>query len=121
MSPETALEKAFAIVAIGGNAKGEAYEALEAAEAGKHAEARQILAQADKDLIEAHNIQTEFIQRAAAGEEIPLSMIFVHAQDHLMCALEAHSLITHLVAQQERIDALETRLAALEEASHGQA
>lgn len=99
MNQETALEKAFAIVAIGGNAKGEAYEAL---------------AQAEQDLVDAHNIQTEFIQRSAAGEDIPLSMIFVHAQDHLMCALEAQSLIGHLVAQAKRIDALERRVEALE-------
>ena len=119
MNQETALEKAFAIVAIGGNAKGEAYEALAAAEEGRFDEADKVLKDAERDLVEAHNIQTEFIQRAAAGEEIPLSMIFVHAQDHLMCALEAQSLIGHMVAQAKRIDALERRLEALEERIDG--
>ena len=114
MNQETALEKAFAIVAIGGNAKGEAYEALAAAEEGRFDEADKALAQAEQDLVDAHNIQTEFIQRSAAGEDMPLSMIFVHAQDHLMCALEAQSLIGHLVAQAKRIDALERRVEALE-------
>lgn len=114
MNQETALEKAFAIVAIGGNAKGEAYEALAAAEEGRLDEAEEGLGRAERDLLEAHNIQTEFIQRSAAGEDIPLSMIFVHALDHLMCALEAQSLIGHLVAQAKRIDALERRVEALE-------
>ena len=105
MNQETALEKAFAIVAIGGNAKGEAYEALAAAEEGRFDEADKALAQAEQDLVDAHNIQTEFIL---------LSMIFVHAPDHLRCALEAQSLIGHLVAQAKRIDALERRVEALE-------
>lgn len=117
MNQETALEKAFAIVAIGGNAKGEAYEALTAAEEGRLDEAEEGLGRAERDLLEAHNIQTEFIQRAAAGEEVPLSMIFVHAQDHLMCALEAQSLISHMVGLTRRIDALEHRVAELEEGS----
>lgn len=119
MNQETALEKAFAIVAIGGNAKGEAYEALAAAEEGRIDEAVEALEHAERDLLEAHNIQTEFIQRAAAGEEVPLSMIFVHAQDHLMCALEAQSLISHMVGQARRIDDLERRLAELE-GRHGE-
>ena len=44
-----------------------------------------------------------------AGEDIPLDMIFVHAQDHLMCAIEAESLITHLVAMEKRLWGLEHR------------
>lgn len=118
MDRETCLEKSFEIVAVGGNAKGMAYEALEVAEAGDFAQARELLGASERDLVEAHKIQTQFIQKSAAGEDIPIDMIFINAQDHLMCALEAQSLIGHLIALQEQVTKLEKRLEELEGASH---
>lgn len=109
MEKGEALNKAFEMIAIGGDAKGCAYEALEAAEVGDFDKAERLLESAEGSLVAAHAIQTEFITLAARGEDIPLDMIFVHAQDHLMCAIEAESLITHLVAMEKRLWGLEHR------------
>lgn len=111
MEREDAINKAFEIIAIGGDAKGMAYEALEHAERGEFDEAEKLIEESEQSLLEAHHIQTDLISRTARGEDIPIDMLFVHGQDHLMCAIEAQSLIKHLVAQSRRIAALESKLA----------
>lgn len=94
----------FEIISQGGNAKGLAYEALKAAENGDYEKADELLKEADKCLLEVHNIQTELIQAEARGENTKVSLLFVHAQDHLMTAIEAKSLIEHIIKLHKKID-----------------
>ena len=79
----------FDIVNSAGTAKGLAYEAL--------GEAEKLLKEADKSLLAAHNIQTEIIQAETSGDNMEVSVLFVHAQDHLMTAVEAKSLIECMI------------------------
>ncbi|MDO5089049.1 MAG: PTS lactose/cellobiose transporter subunit IIA [Leptotrichiaceae bacterium] len=99
----------FDIVNSAGTAKGLAYEALNEAEKGNWNEAENLLKEADQSLLEAHNIQTEIIQAETAGDNIDVSVLFVHAQDHLMTAVEAKSLIECMIKMYKRIDRLEKR------------
>lgn len=96
----------FEIINHGGTAKGLAYEALEAAEKGDYETAEKLLKEADESLVAAHKIQTEMIQAEAAGQKHEVSVLFVHAQDHLMTAIEAKSLIEYLIKMHKKIDAL---------------
>ncbi len=48
---------------------------------------KKFLVEAEKELGNAHRIQTDIIQKEAAGEKIDISVLFVHAQDHLMTAM----------------------------------
>lgn len=50
----------------------------------KFDEAEQMLEEATKDIVKAHNNQTETIQKQAAGEDTEYSLLFIHAQDTLM-------------------------------------
>ncbi len=111
MEREDAINKAFEMIAIGGDAKGMAYEALELAEKGQFEEADKLVKDSEQSLLEAHHIQTDLISRTARGEDIPIDMLFVHGQDHLMCAIEAQSLIKHLIGLSKRIAELEAKLA----------
>ena len=77
----------FDIVNSAGTAKGLAYEALGEAEKGNYEEAEKLLKEADKSLLAAHNIQTEIIQAETSGDNMEVSVLFVHAQDHLMTTM----------------------------------
>ena len=94
----------FEIINHGGTAKGMAYEALQAAEKGDFEEAEHLLKEADKELLEAHHIQSKIIQEEAAGNKSEVSVLFVHAQDHLMTAIEAKSLIECMIRLYKRLD-----------------
>ena len=87
----------FEIISTGGTAKGLAYEALKAAENGDFEEAERLLKEADEYLNQAHKVQTDIIQAEARGEHTEVSVLFVHAQDHLMTAIEARNLIEQMI------------------------
>ena len=94
----------FELISRGGTAKGMAYEALAAAELGNYEEAESLLKQADEELLAIHNVQTSLIQSEAAGDKNEVSILFVHAQDHLMTAIEAKNLIECMIKMHKKID-----------------
>ena len=94
----------FEIISTGGTAKGLAYEALAAAENGDFEEAEKLLKEADEALNQAHKVQTDIIQAEARGENTEVSVLFVHAQDHLMTAIEARNLIEKMIKMYKIID-----------------
>lgn len=93
----------FEIISHAGTAKGLAYEALEAAEEGDFDKAERLLKEADEALLGAHHVQTSLIQKEAAGEKTEISMLFVHAQDHLMTSIEAKNLIEHIIKLHKKL------------------
>lgn len=93
----------FEIISQGGTAKGLAYEALEAAENEDFEKSQELLKEADECLKEAHKIQTDIIQAEARGEKTEVSVLFVHAQDHLMTAIEAKTLIEHIIKLHKKL------------------
>ncbi|GAA0591878.1 PTS lactose/cellobiose transporter subunit IIA [Virgibacillus siamensis] len=74
------------IIMHSGDAKSNAMEAIQHAKANEMKKAEQLLEQAEKELLEAHGEQTGLIQKEARGEKTELSLLLVHAQDHLMTA-----------------------------------
>ena len=56
-------------------------------EAGDIEKAEESLENAKEAVNEAHHSQTEMIQAEIRGEKAPLSLLMVHAQDHLMTSL----------------------------------
>lgn len=87
----------FHIILHAGNAKSNCFEALSAARGGNFSEAERLLELAKKELLEAHNVQTGMLQKEAAGAEQQLSLLLVHAEDHLMNALLAKDLIEEMI------------------------
>lgn len=94
----------FEIISQGGNAKGLAYEALAVVEKGDYEKADELLKEADECLLEVHKVQTSLIQAEARGERTEVSLLLVHAQDHLMTAIEAKTLIEHIIKLHKKID-----------------
>ena len=75
------------LIMYGGEAKSSAVEAIRAAKAGDFEKACERIEAASKSIIEAHHSQTELLTKAANGEDVPVSIYMVHAQDHLMTGI----------------------------------
>ncbi|MFZ2424985.1 MAG: PTS lactose/cellobiose transporter subunit IIA, partial [Trichococcus flocculiformis] len=78
------LDVIMQLIMHGGDAKGNAIEAIEAAKAGDFALANEKLSESEKALVEAHHAQTGLLTQEASGDAVELSLLMVHGQDHLM-------------------------------------
>lgn len=94
---EKSVQTSFEIIAMSGDARSKAYEALGYAKQGNFEQANSTMAEAQEVSNKAHAIQTELITQAARGEEIPLDILLVHSQDHLMTSILAIELIQELI------------------------
>ncbi|MBA4543174.1 MULTISPECIES: PTS lactose/cellobiose transporter subunit IIA [Thermoactinomyces] len=94
---ENAEKVIFQIIIHGGNGRSCAMEAIAAAKQGRFSEAREKLQQAGEELNQAHHIQTSLIQEEVKGVKREISLLMVHAQDHLMNAITVKDLATELV------------------------
>lgn len=99
----------FSIIIHGGNARAKAYDALKFAQNGDFAKAQEALNESEEELRLAHNIQTDIIQKEAGGTKVEVTVLFVHAQDHLMTAVSEKGLIENMIELYKRIEKLEKR------------
>ena len=90
-------ENVFPIIGLTGESKSLAYEALRLAKENKFEEAYKKMEEADKIILQAHEYQTNLITREADGEKFNITMLFVHAQDHLMTAMSEKNLIKEII------------------------
>src|SRR5699024_4507265 len=97
----------FSTISNGGDAKAMAYEALQLAHSNKFKEAESKLKKANDTLTNAHNTKTKLIQAEINGEKVDMSLLMVHAQDHLMAAISEMSLIEEMITMSKRIFNLE--------------
>lgn len=87
----------FQIILHGGNGKSSSMEAIAAAKQGNFEEAHEKIQEAADALNEAHRFQTNLIQGEVRGEKTEISLLMVHAQDHLMNALTIKDLASEFV------------------------
>jgi len=91
------------IIVHGGNARSKAMEAIQQASEGKFEEAVRHLEEAEQELNRAHNVQTCLIQEEARGNKTELSLLMVHAQDHLMNAITVTDLSREIIRLHEKL------------------
>lgn len=99
-------EIVFNLIANGGDAKALAYEAISESEKGNYEKAEELLKESDEALKLAHNTQTQIITDEVNGKNIEVSVLFVHAQDHLMTAMEVRTLAERFIYLNKKIDRL---------------
>lgn len=75
------------LIVNSGNARSRAMEAIEAAKNGNVVKAKEKIKESEEDLGKAHNVQTTLIQNEANGNKAEVSLLLIHAQDHLMNAM----------------------------------
>lgn len=93
----------FGLITSSGSAKSYAMEAIQLAKSGEIQEAYKAIEEAEKCLGEAHKTQTTLIQAEARGESVEISILLVHAQDHLMNAILVKELAAEFVELYEKM------------------
>ncbi|MGL4737852.1 MAG: PTS lactose/cellobiose transporter subunit IIA [Cellulosilyticaceae bacterium] len=98
------IEIVFGIIAHAGDGKGLAMEAIRAAKTGKIDEARDFMEKSKEEMHKAHAFQTELIQQEAGGTKVEVGVLLIHAQDHLMTALNFQLLAEEFIDLYERME-----------------
>jgi PTS system cellobiose-specific IIA component len=94
---ETLETVIFTIIGRSGEAKSAALESIQAAKNGNFEEAEGLLEESRTKLGQAHVEQTKLIQNEANGEKVEISLLIIHAQDHLMNAINMKDLAVEFV------------------------
>ncbi|WP_164845839.1 PTS lactose/cellobiose transporter subunit IIA [Enterobacter hormaechei] len=98
-----ALEEAvMEIIVNAGQSRSLCFEALHAARQGNLDEAKSLLREADGYARQAHKMQTKLIEPDAGEARQPMTLIMVHAQDHLMNSLLARELSEEIIHLYQR-------------------
>ncbi|MDR0217514.1 MAG: PTS N,N'-diacetylchitobiose transporter subunit IIA [Enterobacteriaceae bacterium] len=104
LSSESLEEIVMGLIINSGNARSLAYKALSSAKAGNFIEAEMLMENSREALSDAHKVQTKMIEADMGEGKIKVSLILVHAQDHLMNAMLARELVAELIDLHKKIN-----------------
>lgn len=85
------------LIVNGGNARSLAMESIKNAKKGDFEKAKGKLTECNEFLVKAHQAQTELLTKEANGEKTEVSLLMIHAQDHLMNAMTVRDLANEIV------------------------
>lgn len=94
----------FQLITHSGDAKSLLFEAIQLAKTGDAAGAEEKINKAEEHLGMAHKEQTSLIQMEAQGKPAEVSLLLIHAQDHLMNAIMFKDLAKELVELYARLE-----------------
>ncbi len=97
------LEAIMGLIVNAGNAKSDAMEAIQAAKNGEFEEADEKLKAAEAALVEAHHAQTKLLTAEANGEVLPITLLTIHSQDHLMTSITFNDLAKEVIDVYRRL------------------
>jgi len=100
---ETVME----LIINAGESRSCAMQALYAAKAGKWDEVDGLLAESTAASKLAHKVQTSLIGLDQGTGKVPVNLIMVHAQDHIMTSMLARELIEELIEVHRKLQAQE--------------
>ena len=85
-----------------GNARSLAIEAISKAREDSFEEADSLMKQADEEMITAHKAQSQLLCNETNGSQVPLTLLMVHAQDHVMNAITVKDLANEIIANMKK-------------------
>ncbi len=91
------LEAIMDLIIHSGNARSDATEAIKAAKEGDFELADTKIESAGAALINAHHAQTNMLTEEASGNNITITLLTVHSQDHLMTAMAFTDLAKEII------------------------
>lgn len=97
------LESIMGLIINAGNAKSDAMEAIQAAKKGDFEEADDKVKSAEAALVEAHHSQTGLLTKEAQGDQMTVTLLTVHSQDHLMTAIAFTDLAKEIIDLYKKI------------------
>ncbi|WP_044477913.1 PTS lactose/cellobiose transporter subunit IIA [Paenibacillus antibioticophila] len=101
------------IIANSGEARSKSLKASRAARGGDFEQAEEFLKQAKENLTAAHKVQTQLLQAEGRGEKSEITVLLIHAQDHLMNAITVKELVSEMVEESKKRVELEERIKEL--------
>ena len=102
-TPENDLEEVvMGLIINSGQARSLAYAALKQAKQGDFAAAKTMMEQSRQALSEAHRVQTQLIEADEGEGKTKMTLVMVHAQDHLMNSLLAREFSEELIHLYQR-------------------
>lgn len=94
------------LIANAGYARSLVFQAIRCArEQQDFAQAQELIHQAQQALSSAHHVQTRLIEMDEGSGKIPVHLVMVHAQDHLMNAIMLMELGQEIIALHQKIAA----------------
>lgn len=85
------------VILHAGNARESIFQAVSQASTGVFTEIDSLMASANKEIVAAHRVQTDMLQKEAEGIEIPYSPLFGHAQDTLMTVMSEMNVMKEII------------------------
>ncbi|ELY5145311.1 PTS lactose/cellobiose transporter subunit IIA [Vibrio vulnificus] len=85
------------IICNAGEARSLCFEALKLSRQKEFVLADEKLAQAKECLNKSHLVQTQLIEEDQGEGKVPMTLVMVHAQDHLMTTILAYELAVEMV------------------------
>ncbi|CAI9390652.1 MULTISPECIES: PTS N,N'-diacetylchitobiose transporter subunit IIA [Citrobacter] len=96
-------EVVMGLIINSGQARSLAYAALKQAKQGDFDAAKTMMEQSRMALNEAHLVQTKLIEGDQGEGKMKVSLVLVHAQDHLMTSMLARELVAELIELHEKL------------------
>lgn len=81
---EKMQEIAFQIIAQVGTAKSMYIEAMKLTRDKKYEEAEKLFSEANEIYTKSHKLHFELVQKESQGEDLPFSLLFMHAEDQML-------------------------------------
>lgn len=91
------IQVSMQIILNAGDARTEAFGALDLAKKGEFDAAAEKIKKAEEAIRQAHQAQTDVLQAEMGGEEHELCILFIHAQDTLMTIKSELSMIKEMI------------------------
>lgn len=87
----------FQIIAAAGSSRSKSLQALKEAKKGDYEKAEQMLKEAEEEMNDAHQLQFEMLQKQCSGENVNMTIVTVHGQDHITMAVCTFDLVKEMI------------------------
>ncbi|MGL4990227.1 MAG: PTS lactose/cellobiose transporter subunit IIA [Sarcina sp.] len=91
------------LIMYSGQARSYCMDAIQLAKSGNIVVAQELIENATQELGKAHQSQTGLIQNESAGNKSKVTLLLVHAQDHLMTSITVKDLAIEIIELYSRI------------------
>lgn len=85
------------LIIYSGEARSLAIQAIRVARKGEFEEAKKLISECQEKMVEAHKFQTELIFSETSGNKVPISLLMIHAQDHVMNAMTMKDIVVEVI------------------------
>jgi len=85
------------LIIYSGEARSLAIQAIRVARKGEFEEAKKLISECQEKMVEAHKFQTELIFSETSGNKVPISLLMIHAQDHVMNAMTMKDIAVEVI------------------------